>query len=456
LSTPGLETSSDPATSRGVGAVPSPDSPRILTFAVLWVGQFVSLVGSGLTGFALGVWIYQRTGVVTDYAMICFFSVLPGIVLAPMAGVIADRWDRRRAMILADLGSGVCMLTVAALLLTKQLGVWHIWVTMGANSVFRALQLPAYSATVTLLVPKEHFGRANGAVQTALALAHILAPVMAGMLMAVVAVHVIVLLDVASFLFAVLTLLMIRFPQVPISAEGRAARGTFLTEATFGLRYIRSHPGLPALLVTFAGINFSFGMAFALVTPLVLSTRSAQALGTLVSVGGVGMLSGGIIMSIWGGPRRRVHGLLAAAAALGVALTVLGLASHTVALGAALFAGLLSIPIAAACFQAIWQRKVPADLQGRVFAVRNMLTDLTVPLAFLIAGPLADRLSPSGAGGGGGRGASLLLCGVGVLLTASAILGRFARTLNRVEDASAHPEPRPAHAPLASAPSDQQ
>jgi hypothetical protein len=216
---------------------------------------------------------------------------------------------------------------------------------------------------------------------------------------------------------------------VPKSGEDHPADLHPIQQATFGLRYIRSQPDLLSLLAFFACINFSFGISFALITPLILNSQSAQMLGVLVSFGGVGMLAGGIAMSLWGGPRRRVLGVIAGALLLGAAMIVVGISVRPVMLGAAMLFGFFSIPIAAACFQSIWQERVPADLQGRVFAARNMLTDATVPLAFLLAGPLADHLPRIGWIFSGSPG--FLLSATGAMLVLISFASCFARRLRQ-------------------------
>ena len=160
--------------------------PNFITFLTVWLGQSVSLVGSGLTSFALGVWVYERNGSITQFALIGLFVVLPRVLLSPLAGVIVDRWDRRRAMILSDAGAGLCTLTVVVLLNFRQLEVWQIFLLTAASSAFGALQWPAYTSAITLMVPKKHLGRANGIVQFGIALSEILAPALAGILMSVI------------------------------------------------------------------------------------------------------------------------------------------------------------------------------------------------------------------------------------------------------------------------------
>jgi MFS family permease len=367
-------------------------SKGVKTFTVIWLGQLVSLTGSGLTGFALGVWVYQRTGSVTQFALISLFTALPGIVFSPLAGAYVDRWDRRWAMIISDAGAGACTLVVALLLLADRLEVWQIYLLMAVSSTFSAFQWPAYSAATTMLVPKEHLGRASGMVQLGQAMAQIAAPTLAGVLMGLIQVEGVILIDFATFLFAVLTLLLVRIPRPEASAEGQAGKGSIFREAAYGWKYIVARPGLLGLLLLFATTNFTTGIVQVLFTPLVLSFTTAAVLGTILSIGGLGFLAGSVTMGIWGGPEPHVHGIYAFLLLQGLVLFAAGVPPQVAILASAAFFFFFSLPIVNGCSQAIWQSKVAADVQGRVFAVRRMIAWSSLPLAYLAAGPLADRV----------------------------------------------------------------
>jgi DHA3 family macrolide efflux protein-like MFS transporter len=362
------------------------------TFLLIWFGQLISLAGSGLTGFALGVWVYQRTGSATQFALISLFTTLPGIVFSPIAGALVDRWDRRMAMILSDTGAGLCTLSIALLFLAGRLEVWQIYIVMAVSSTFSAFQWPAYSAATTLLVSTENLGRASGMVQLSEAAAQIGAPVLAGALIGVIQIQGVILIDFATFLFAVFTLLMARVPRPERTAEGRAAQASLLRESAYGWTYIRARPGLFGLLIFFAVNNFAMGIVQVLFTPLVLSFTTPFILGVLLSVAGFGFLAGSILMSVWGGPKQRVYGILGSNLLLGIVLFAAGLPPSVWILGGAAFLAFLSTPITNGCSQAIWQSKTAPDVQGRVFAVRRMIAWASLPLAYLVAGPLADQV----------------------------------------------------------------
>lgn len=362
------------------------------SFLLIWFGQLISLTGSGLTGFALGVWVYQHTGSVTQFALISLFSTLPGIVFSPVAGALVDRWDRRWAMILSDSGAGLCTLSIALLLLVGRLEVWHIYIAMTFSSTFSAFQWPAYSAATTLLVPKEQLGRASGLVQLSEAVSQIASPLLAGTLVGVIQVQGIILIDFATFLFAVITLLIVRVPKPEITAEGKAGQGSLLREAAYGWTYILARHGLLGILLFFAVTNFTSGIVGVLFTPLVLNFSTPAILGMLLSIGGLGFLAGSLTMSTWGGPKLRVGGILSFSVLQGMALFAAGFPPNVAIIGVAAFLFFFSIPIINGCSQAIWQSKTAPDVQGRVFAVRRMIAWSSLPLAYLISGPLADRV----------------------------------------------------------------
>jgi DHA3 family macrolide efflux protein-like MFS transporter len=414
------------------------------TFVVVWAGQVVSALGSYLTGFALAVWVYQQTGSATLFALITLVTTLPGVLLSPFAGALADRWDRRWAMILADSGAGAATLALALLIWRGRLELWHIYVLMAIVSTFSTLSWPAFTAATTLLVPQRHLGRASGMTQMGDAAAQILSPLLAGAMVVTIGRQGVVLIDFATYLVAIAALLAVRMPRPPATPEGAADRGSLWREARSGWSFIRQRRGLLALLVLIAVTNVGTGMVQVLLSPMVLSFASPATLGRVLTAAGFGVLAGGLLMTVWGGPRRRVAGILGFLLLQGLILPVGGLRASALLIAAGAFVYMFALPVINGSSQALWQTKVAPDLQGRVFAVRRMVAWSTLPLAYLIAGPLADHvfeplLAAGGplAGGvgqvigvGKGRGIALMLIVIGlaiVLVVAAA--SRFPRLL---------------------------
>lgn len=421
------------------------------TFLAVWLGQFVSLLGSGLTRFALGVWVYQETNSVTLFAMISVFAFLPGILVAPFAGVWVDRWDRRKVMMYSDLVAGLATLAAAILFATDNLQIWHIWLIVGAGAVAETFQWPAYAAATTLLVPDKQLGRANGMIEASHSTSQILAPLLAGFLILSIGLEGVIFIDFVTFLIAVGTLLFLRFPKPEASEQGSAGGGSVLKEAANGWRFITAHKGLLALLLFFAALNFANSFTIVLTTPLVLEFANADALGTVLSVGGVGMFLGSLLMTAWGGPKQKIYGVLLFSLVLGAGLLIHGLRADVFLICVGSFIAAFCIPLVNGSSQTIWQRKVPGDLQGRVFALRRMFAWSMNPLAFVLAGPLAESvfepmMMPDGVlanhlgpilGTGPGRGiATLFLCaGLGMILIS--IAGLLYGPLRRIEDEEA-------------------
>lgn len=383
------------------------------TFLIICFGQLVSMIGSGLTGFALGVWVYRQTGSVTHFMLISLFAKLPEILISPLAGVITDRLNRRLVMILSDSGAAVCTLILATLYWTDSLTLWHIYTINAATSCFTAFQYPAYTSATSLIVPREKLGKASGLSQVAEASAQLASPIMAGALMEIIGLHGVFLIDAATFLFALVTLLVTRIPDAKTSANGFEKK-SLLREAAFGWRYIVKRRGLVAMLVFFAINNFLMGMAEALATPLVLSFGSPMLLGAMLSVGGAGMLAGSLAMSVWGGPKRLILGVFAFDFLTGLCILSLGLHTVIPLMCVSVFLLFFGLPIANGCTRVIWQKKVDPEVQGRVFAINRMIMLSSLPLAYLVSGPLSDYLfEPLMADGGALAGSVGRVIGVG-------------------------------------------
>ena len=422
-------------------------SNKLRTFLVIWFGQLVSTLGSGLTGFALGVWIYTETGSTTLFAINLLCFALPNLLVSPFAGVLVDRWDRRKVMILSDTGAGLSTVAVAVLYFSGELQVWQVFMLTAINSGFNAFQWPAYSAVTALLVPKAQLGRAGGLVQIGEAISALASPAIAGVLFVTIGLQGVVLVDFSTYIIAVLTLLAVRVPPPPVTEAGIAGRGSLLQEAAYGWKYIVARRGLLGLLMVFAATNFLSSLWNPLLPPMVLEMSSPQALGYLGSVVGVGMLIGTLVMSAWGGPKRRIHGVLGFMMISGLFEALLGLRPSLVLMAVAGFGAMFTLPIINGSSQAIWQSKVAPDVQGRVFSVRRMIAWSAMPLAYLVAGPLADRvfnpLMMEGGtlaasvgrviGVGPGRGTGLLFIITGTLSVLVAVAGYASPRVRRVE-----------------------
>jgi len=418
------------------------------TFFTIWAGQLVSVLGSGLSNFALGVYIYQLTGSATQFGLVLLAGALPAIFIAPFAGALVDRWDRRTVMILSDTGNGLITIGILALLLTGNLSIWQIYIIVALGSTLSTFQDPAYMAAITLIVPKEHYGRASGLMQMIGAITQIVTPLLAGLLIVTIQLEGILLIDIATYLVAMFTLFIVRIPKPPVSEEGQHSRGSLLKEAFFGLGYLKARAGLLGMLILFSFINFALGFFGALFTPMILSFTTPDVLGFISSAGGIGLLAGSILMSAWGGAKRKMHSLIGSMIAFGVVLSLLGVSANPWFIGAMQAMFFILLPIASGSSQAIWQAKIPPDLQGRVFSIRSVVSSAARPLALLSAGPLADfvfepLMQEGGAlapilgpliGVGPGRGIGLIYIIMGLFIVIANLIGYANPRIRLVED----------------------
>jgi MFS family permease len=380
----------------------STSSHSLRSFLIIWIGQLVSLVGSQLTGFALGVWVYDQTHSVMLLALTQVAFQAPQILLSPLAGVLADRWDRRTAMIVSDFGAGLAVLATALLAFSNRLEPWMVIPINLWMSSFTTLMWPAYTASITQLVPKEQYGRANGFVQLGEALTQIAGPALAGVFYVTIHLGNMALIDFGTYLFSVaLLILFVRIPRPEQTQDGHQAKGSLWQEMRFGWGYILARQGLFSLLMFFMAINFLSGIMGPLFTPLILDNWKADVLGYLSTIMGVGMLAGTLVMSAWGGGKRKVYTLLGAGVVSSLFLTAVGLRISIPLLAVCGFGFMFTMPLMNASSQAIWQAKVAPDVQGRVFAIRRMIAWSSGLIAPLLAAPLADYVFKPGMTEGG-------------------------------------------------------
>ena len=364
-------------------------------FSIIWFGQLVSLFGTAMTRFVLLIWAYQQTGAATTLALLGFFAWLPFIVISPLAGVLVDRFDRRKMMILADLGAGLSTMVVLGLLRSGNLAIWHLFLLEAMASFCEAFQTPAYTALTSTLLDKQSYARASGMRSLAGESSQIMAPVGAGLLMGLIGLQGILLIDVATFLVAMVTLALVRLPATkPLPTHLTAE--PFHRQLTFGFRYIFQRPGLIGLLVIFMGINFCAALTYYSVLSAMILARTGGnelALSIVQAMLGVGGVLGGLVVSVCGLPRRKIHAIFGYAGVsflLGDFLLAIG---RTVpAWGVAAVLGAFFIPFIVAADRTIWQNKVAPALQGRIFAAQGMLRNTFFPIGFFLAGPLADRV----------------------------------------------------------------
>ncbi len=363
-------------------------------FIIVWIGQFVSAMGSSMTSFALSIWVWEFTDQVTTLTLVGFYTLLPSIVITPISGVIVDRWNRKLLMIVGDSVAVGVTIAIALLYLTNHLQVWHLYITGAITGVFNELQSLAYSASVGLMIPPKHYSRASSMEFLSGYGAKIMAPAFAGYLYYVIGLVGISLIDILTFTFAIISVLLIHIPQPPSREVHSQHPENIWHELGFGWRYIQTHKSLLALLMTGMLFWFFHDVGGAVYTPMILarSGNNTLLLGSLASAAGIGGVMGALIMSAWGGSKHRVKGFLWGMVGAGLSKTIFGLGNTAFVWIGAQFCSSVNFPLNGSSENAIWLAKVTPEVQGRVFAVRSLLFQIFSAIAYLIAGPLADKV----------------------------------------------------------------
>lgn len=388
----------------------------------------MSLMGSGMTQFVLAIWLWQQTGEATALVLVGVSRSVASLLTNSVAGLIVDRVSRKQLIIGADLMVGLTTVALLLLSVTDQLAAWHIYVAAAFAGVFGTFHWLSFIASITLLIPKEHYTRANSLMSVAQYGSVVGAPLLAGLLIGPIGISGVMLIDVVTFLFAVGTVLTITIPSV-VHKEDEAK--TSWQSMTFGFRYIWRRPSLRGLLAILFAFSLAETFGYPLITPMILARTGGDevTLGVVLSTLGIGGVVGGLAVTVWGGFRRKIDGVL-----MGLILTGL-LGDAIMGLGRSLPLWLVAaigleifIPLVISSNDAIWQAKVPPEQQGRVLAARSIFITFGEPFALLATGLLADNLlEPAmmadgtlanlfgglvGRGPGAGMGLLLLACGL--------------------------------------------
>lgn len=365
---------------------------NVRAFLTVWSGQTVSLVGSRMTSFALILWVWQLTGQATALAFIWFWVQVPQVLISPFAGVIVDRWNRKYLMMIGDAITGLSTIVLLLLYLTGSLQIWHLYLITAVNAGFGQIQELAYSAAIALMVPKAQYGRASSLEFLASYGSRIIAPALAGVLYPLIGLVGILYIDLITFVIAISTILLTSIPQPTLS--DRQPTVTFWQDFRLGFQFIISTPGLLTLLLTSALFQFIHDLGDAVYAPMILSRsqNDAAMFASISAAAGVGGVTGALLMTAWGGPKPRIHGVLGGKIGAGLSKTLLSLGQNSLIWLPSQFCSSLNFPVMGGSEQAIWLAKVKPEMQGRVFATRWMVIQMASPISFLLGGQLADSV----------------------------------------------------------------
>ncbi len=419
-------------------------------FLIVWCGQIVSVLASTMSQFGLTLWMYQQTHSATAMALMQVFFVTPFLIISPFAGVMVDRYNRKIMMMVSDLAAVIATSGVFILILTGRLQFWHLYIAAVVNGIGNSFQWPAYSAAISTMIPKSQLVRVNGMMSLIEAGPGVVAPLLAGALLPVIGLKGILGIDVATFFLAIGTLAFVHIPRPKQTEEGRRSQGNFFKEAVYGFRYIFARPSLLGLQIIFFFGNLFAGTAFAVIPPMILAKTNQNSLifGVVQTAGAIGVIIGGVVMTAWGGFKRRVNGVLLGWTYCGlIGTAILGLNFGLPLWIVGMVLGGLSMPLINSSNQAIWQSKVAPDLQGRVFSARRLIAWFANPISPIIGGTLADFvLEPAmrtttplssmfgwlvGTGPGSGMGFLQIICGIAMALVGLA--GYFIPKIRDVE-----------------------
>jgi DHA3 family macrolide efflux protein-like MFS transporter len=362
-------------------------------FGIVWLGQIVSVLATNMSGFALTIWAFEKTSSATVLGLVQLSFILPFLLISPFAGAMVDRYNRKLMMMVSDLGA---VLATAGLLILNAAGhleIWHMYVASVIFGLSNTFQWPAYMAAISTMVPKEQFGRANGMMSLIDSGPAVFSPMLAGALLPVIGLTGILVIDVVTFFLAIGALLIVHVPQPELTEEGQAGKGSLMKEAAYGFKYIFARRSLLSLLLVILCLNLVGGLSQSLFAPMILlrTENNSASLGAIESAFAVGGVVGGLIVSAWGGFKKRIRGMLIGWSLYAFfGLVLFGLGRNIYMWIPLAFLASINFPLTQSASNAIWQAKVAPDVQGRVFSARRLIAWLTDPIMPVASGLMAD------------------------------------------------------------------
>lgn len=419
-------------------------------FYLMWFGQFISILASRMTSFAITLWAWDLTGSATALVLVGFTTMIPYIVLSPIAGTLVDRWNRKMIMVLSDTASALSTTVLLYLFVSNQIEIWHLYVVGAFAGIFGSFQYPAFAAVVTTMVPKKHYARANSIPSIVGSASGIGGPLLAGALISQIKISGIMIIDLVTFFIAIALLVFVVIPQPEHSEEVEEGKRSVWQETVFGFKYVFARPSLAAFLLMFTFGNIGSGFVRAMANPMVLAKtgNDAASLGMTNAAGAFGILAGGLIVSIWSGPKKRIHIINISRILRGLLITsILGTAWILPNFLVGFFFMGFFLPIINGNFMAILQAKVAPDMQGRIFGVDSFLSLIVFPFAQLAAGVLTDNIfEPAMAvesalstsfgwlvGTGPGAGFGLMIVIGGIIALLSGLVGYVVPRIREIE-----------------------
>lgn len=401
-------------------------------FLILWFGGFISAIGTGLSSFGLGIYVLNSTSSISAKAFISLLAFLPGLLLSPFAGVLADRYDRRLLMILGDGLSALGLLYILLSIMGGHIELWQIGLGVTISSVFSSLVSPAFDATITDLLTKDEFTKASGLVQVSGAAKFLISPVLAGLLLTVADIRLLLLIDICTIFFTVVSTLVVRRGLVSRIHEKSSS---FFEEFRFGLSTLAQNKGVLALTLMGALITLFIGFIQELSTPVILAFTNEATLGLIITISASGMLVTSLAIGIFPIKKDYVKILCLSLFIAGIFMSGFALRENALIICIFGFLFFTMLPFANTCIDYLIRTNVPNDVQGRIWGFIGIITQLGYVVAYVLIGLLADTVfTPllieggplAGSigkiiGVGNGRGTALLIIISGILLSLTAV-----------------------------------
>ena len=411
-------------------------------FYLLWVTQSMSQLGSTMTGFALTLWLYEKTGSALSTAMLTICTYLPYVLMSIFAGAITDRFDKKKTMLASDTFAAACTVLVLVLYKTDLLCVWHLYAINGVSGLMNTVQQPASEVAYTLVVRKEQYQRISGLQSLSRSLISIGSPLMAAAVYGAAGLGAVIILDLVSFSVAFMTLACAI--QIPAVRAGTETEENVLMLAGGGLQFLKENLLILHVILFMAGVNLIASAFDAVLPALVIPRCGNSVLGIVTSCSGIAMVLGSLLVTIMKKPRDRVRVIYQTMLfSLGIENFVLALTRNPIWWCAGQVVGWILVPVMSANENVIIRNSVPVDLQGRVYACRNTLQFFTIPIGLALGGFLVDEIcepfmavQPSSSlpsllfGSGKGSGAALMMFVLGIsgslfCLTYGRVLKRY-------------------------------
>lgn len=412
---------------------------------ILWAGQLLSGLGNGMTAFALGVYVYNKTGSATGFAMVVLSLFLPSILLRPAGGVLADRFDRRLMIILGDTGSAAGILFLLVTFMNGDPALWKIYSGVTVTSAFTAIQNPAYRASLTDMLTEEQFSRGSGLIQLASSAQHLISPALAGLLLAVSSVEMIMIIDLLTFISAVISAMVIKNKMLPAV---KPSRQNFFNDMKEGWKALTARKGVFILIMIISLVTFFVGFLQTLFAPMMLTITDSATLGISQSTAASGMLLSSLVLGVFAVTGKQRKMLLTGLALAGFFFAMIGVTDNILFITGSAFFFYCALPLINTSADVLVRKNIPNNMQGRAWGLIGVLSQAGFIAAYITAGFLADHIfnplfNKGGAlastigrviGTGPGRGIGFMFIISGICVIITSFITSQIRSLHSLEN----------------------